>query len=133
VNEFTAWEQGWKHLEAAFGKAAEEFRQSNPALWCRTGWRSTAKFPFDAWIELKRVEDPARLEDIVVFVSFSWEAGSYRGEVDIATGEGSVLADGPTTELVADPAEWPAQLERYSADVLLFIEDHRLMLRDALC
>ncbi|WP_439661494.1 hypothetical protein ACSHWB_08280 [Lentzea sp. HUAS TT2] len=133
VNEFAVWEQCWNRLDGVFRQSAEVFREANPALWFQTGWRSTAKFPFDAWLELKRVEDPARIEDIVVFVSFSWEAGRYRGEVDIATGEGAVLADGPAAELAVDPAEWPLQMERYGAEVLLLLEDHRLMLRDALC
>jgi hypothetical protein len=45
-------------------------------------------------MELKRVEDPARDEDVVVFFAVERNDDTLKCTVDISTGEGVVLADG---------------------------------------
>jgi hypothetical protein len=134
VTEPADWDECWRRLEGVFASVAQDLRGCNPALWLKSGWRSSQQSPFDAWAEFVRVKDPDRIEDIVVFVAVTSDEDGFRASVDIATGEGVVLADGPTRMLPPEPsaAAVPAMLS-YVADVQRFLADHHRVLREALC
>jgi hypothetical protein len=90
--------------------------------------------PFEAWLELKRVDDPARVEDIVVFIGVGRDHDTLRPTVDISTGEGVVLADGPAITVTVDAdGAWRSDILAYIAETETFLEDSFGILREALC
>jgi hypothetical protein len=134
VTEPADWDESWRRLEGVFASVAQELRSCNPALWLKSGRRTSPQSPFDAWAEFVRVKDPDRTEDIVVFVAVTSDEDGCRASVDIATGEGVVLADGPTRVLAPEASAVAASaMLSYVADVQRFLSDHHGVLREALC
>lgn len=67
LNESDLWEGCWQRLSTVFNGVADSLRRCNPQISAQSGHRQSTLGPFDAWIELARVEGPARTEDVVVF------------------------------------------------------------------
>ncbi|HET6212868.1 MAG TPA: hypothetical protein VFE14_08360 [Micromonosporaceae bacterium] len=128
MSGFVVSEECWRRLDAVFAAAAQPLRECNPALWFQTGRRSSDRVPLDAWAEFGRVRDPARTEDIVVFVAVVRDGGAYRATVDISTGEGVMLADGPARTLRVG-----LDVLSFVTDVESFLADRAGLLRAALC
>lgn len=134
MNESALWQECWTRLDATFASTAERLRECNPEIWFQSGWRTTDRWPFDAWAEFSRVNNSTRTEDIVVFFRIKRADNSYIATVDISTGEGFVLADGPTwTSTIGPSGVWESEMLALAADVKRFLEDHLGLLREALC
>lgn len=134
MTESAVWRECWRQLEAAFAAAAESLSRCNPRLWSQSGHRMTDSRPFEAWVEFKRVGDPARVEDIVVFFAVERDGDALMSTVDISTGEGVVLADGPTRTVAVDAAQdWQEGIRAHLADTEQFLRENYGTLREALC
>jgi hypothetical protein len=134
MDESVVWQVCRRRLEASFSAAADAVRACNPRLWSRSGHRMIGGRPIEAWIELKRVEDLTRDEDVVVFFAVERDDDTLKCTVDISTGEGVVLADGPTRTIRVDPiGAWQEGILGYVADTERFLRDSYGLLRAALC
>jgi hypothetical protein len=60
VTESAIWDECWRRLDGVFASVAQELRGCNPALWLKSGRRTSQQRPFDAWAEFVRVKDPDR-------------------------------------------------------------------------
>jgi hypothetical protein len=132
VTESVVWQECWRRLEVAFAAAAETLRACNPSLWSQFGYRMSEERPFEAWAEFKRVENPAGIEDIVVFFAVVRDGDYLRSTVDISTGEGVVLAEVPTHTVDTAEAWQGSILDRIAAAEQL-LNGSRDLLREALC
>lgn len=134
MNESVVWQVCRRRLEASFAAAADAVRGCNSRLWSQSGHRMTGGRPFEAWMELKRVEDPAGEVDIVVFFAVERDDDTLTCTVDISTGEGVVLADGPTRTVQVDATgAWQEGVLGHVADTERFLTESYGLLREALC
>jgi hypothetical protein len=134
MTEPSLWEACWRQLENTFSSTATRLKACNPRLWSQFGYRMTDSRPMEAWAEFKRVESPAGIEDIVVFFAVERVDEMLTATIDISTGEGLVLADGPTLAVPFDAyGGWHDQLLTYLTDADQFLRNSQGLLREALC
>jgi hypothetical protein len=103
-------------------------------VWSQSGRRMTDARPFEAWVEFARTADPDRLEDIVVFFAVIRDGDVLTSALDISTGEGVILVDGPTHTVIVDSeGAWQAGILAHVADTERFLNESYGLLREALC
>lgn len=134
MTEASVWQECWQQLRNTFASVADELRRCNPELWSQVGHRTGDVYPFEAWVELLRVKDPSREVDITVFFAVERVGDTLTCRIDISTGEGLVLVDGPTRVVTVDDAgAWQDEVLAYAAGAEQFLRENHHILRDALC
>ncbi|WP_203693796.1 hypothetical protein [Catellatospora coxensis] len=129
--EISVWQECLRRLHHAFETSAATVRQGNEGMWFMPGHRTTEPRPLEAWAEFNGTDDLGLREELVIFVTFTRVGDSIKGEADLSTGDGMVLADGPT--LVVREADSAAAILDYATAVEAFVRDCEPTLREVLC
>ena len=120
----------WDVLNHAFTDLAVRLKDLNARLTWTIGHRESEAFPFTGYISFSRDGTPGQ-EDLVLSVGVQRKAGQLLWITDLASGDGEVLAEGPscTVEGAPDLARWVAAP---LADTLSFLREVEPLLAELL-
>lgn len=125
MKRLPAWEALWMRVSTRLTEVTKKVTAAHPAAWSTISRNGTDAFPFRAAASFGRTGEPG-VEDVVVSVDCRVQGGNLRASVDVARGDGLVLADGPTVEVAASEVtkDLLGTLEPWLANVEEFlIED----------
>jgi hypothetical protein len=129
-----SWEAAWDSINDGFANVAAELRERNPDLRWSCGHAENEAFPFWAYASFNR-SGLAGEEEVVLSLSFKQTDGQLHFASDIASGDGRILADGPSGSVTL-ALDVPAIRDWIAARVgqgLTFIEGERELLKGELC
>lgn len=98
MNVATLMERVWKRVLPRLQALRDRLARRWPALTCDLGQHSTEVFPLTGYASIS-LSGNRQDEDLVVSVSCRLEAGELECTADIANGQGTILADGPSAEI----------------------------------
>jgi hypothetical protein len=101
-----AYRQIWDSLQTYFDSAVRELRLEFPGIWTQVAGFKNAAAPFIGYASIMVEHDPSRTEDCVLMMEVRRRADRLVVTSDISTGDGYLIATGPTFEIAdADPEE----------------------------
>jgi hypothetical protein len=101
-----AYRQIWDLLEAYLKSVVSDLRQDFPGIWTQIAGYPNPAFPFTGYASIVAEHDPSRTEDCVLMMEVARRPGRLIVTSDISTGNGELLATGPTFEITdTDPEE----------------------------
>jgi hypothetical protein len=126
------WDGVWEKLSAVFRRLADEVARENAAAWSASGRTSTDVFPFGAYLSFNRSGEPG-VEDVVISVDGKRDGGEIVLSIDIAAGDGLVLAEGPAVRMREEAiGRKSLELAAWVDGVARFIQLNRNLIRSRL-
>jgi hypothetical protein len=112
------------HLNKALG--------ADEAFIVRVDHSTSDAFPFRAWASYSAPSSPGD-EHLVLSLDFKRDAGEVRGHVDIARGDGLVLADQQIIDSIDEGSAGASEALRSAADAVeRFVMAHRSLIESEL-
>lgn len=132
----SVWEEVWDRLNVFLLTVVESLRPGNAALWYQIFHSENEAFPFRGGISFVRSGDPASSdEDIVLSLDFKLAEGLLRATVDIARGDGEILAEAAVAaiRLATDTAGLRQAICDAELAAESFIREQQTLLEKELC
>lgn len=126
------WKDMWIKFRDVVGGLNESLRTEEAGFVVRVDHHATDIFPFRAWASYSPASSPGD-EQLVLSLDFKRDGDEVHGHVDIARGDGLVLAD----EQVADAfdetsSDAPEAILRAAERLQRFVEAHRPLIQSEL-
>lgn len=121
----------WPPLHDIFEELLQDVAVCNPHVWSTLAHHETEVFPFTGYMSLGKAGMPGE-EDLVLTFGIQKQQHGLLIRVDIARGDGQVVADGPAFEIMGTPLDQQA-LQEARDGAVSFFSVQRQLLRDELC
>ena len=120
-------------LASVFTAAGTAVDRCNKKAWWAVEERCSEPALLDMWVAFNR--EGRKDEDVVLFFSLRRRSENAVLGIDLTTGEGEYLADGPVVEIswTLFEQQWSTHVDNYLAAVRGFMAEVEPILRSQLC
>jgi hypothetical protein len=120
-------------IEALFTDAGAIVDKCNRSAWWAVGERRPDPALLDMWVAFNR--QGRKEEDVVLFFSLRRKSADAVLAIDLTTGEGEFLADGPVMRIpwVEFEQGWHRCVIDYASDLRVFMAEVVPILRSQIC
>jgi hypothetical protein len=126
------WDELWLNFHSLVGTLNETIRPEDAGFVVRVGRHANDTFPFRAWASYSPASSPGD-EELVLSVDFKRTGPKIEGHVDLARGDGVVLAGQELGEPFNEETEAVnAAVRAADAAVQQFIATHRELFESTL-